>query len=60
MQAVMWPCLHSEEPFSMQALAESDTVVEAIREDEAIKCTAFSLLDTVRPTMQSPLLRAVV
>ena len=39
----------------MQALADSDTVVEAIREDEAVKCTAFSLLDTVRSFLQSPL-----
>ncbi|CAK0787451.1 hypothetical protein CVIRNUC_010671 [Coccomyxa viridis] len=31
----------------IQALADADTVVEAIREDEAVKCTAFSLLDTV-------------
>ena len=44
----------------MQVLADADTVVEAIREDEAVKCTAFSLLDTVRSTVQPPLLRAVV
>lgn len=31
----------------MQALADSDFVVEAIREDEAVKKTAFSLLDHV-------------
>ena len=43
----------------MQALADSDTVVEAIREDEAVKCTAFSLLDTVRSFLQSPLFRSV-
>ncbi len=32
----------------MQALADSDFVVEAIKEDEAVKKTAFSLLDNVR------------
>ncbi len=32
----------------MQALADSDFVVEAIKEDEALKKTAFSLLDNVR------------
>lgn len=30
-----------------QALAEADFVVEAIKEDEAVKKTAFSLLDNV-------------
>ena len=32
----------------VQALADSDFVVEAIKEDEAVKKTAFSLLDNVR------------
>ena len=32
----------------MQALADSDFVVEAIKENEVVKKTAFSLLDNVR------------
>ena len=32
---------------ALQALADSDFVVEAIKEDEAVKKTAFSLLDNV-------------
>ena len=39
---------NSWDPFiNTQALADSDFVVEAIREDEAVKKTAFSLLDHV-------------